>query len=58
MPETISDFASKSNFDFYNFGAFVDLTAGASRIGPSGGIRYIIGSKKEMALQFYAIWKF
>ena len=58
VPETVSGFTSQSNFEFYNYGAFIDITAGASRIGPSGGIRYIVGSKKEMAVQFYAIWKF
>ncbi len=38
---------------------FIDLTAGASRIGPSVGIRYLHPLKREQEIiQLYAIWKF
>lgn len=42
-----------------NYGLFLDVTAGASRIGPSIGIRYLQNFKEaKKQLHFYAIWKF
>jgi len=37
----------------------LDVTFGLARIGPSVGVRYINGFKKEATYwQFYARWKF
>ena len=58
IPETTTAINYKTNFKWENFASFVDVTVGASRIGPSGGVRYTITSDKERYLQFYAIWKF
>lgn len=42
-----------------NYGLFIDATAGASRIGPSIGVRYLQNFKEtKKQLHFYAIWKF
>ena len=42
-----------------NYGLFLDITAGAARIGPSVGIRYIHNFKAPTKqLHAYAIWKF
>ncbi len=53
-------FSSKNNNIFLdNYGLFFDVTAGASRIGPSVGIRYLQNFKEaKKQLHFYAIWKF
>ena len=58
VPETVTTASFSKNLEWYNFGTFIDITAGASRIGPSAGIRYNLGTKKEQYMQFYAIWKF
>lgn len=42
-----------------NYGLFLDLTAGISRIGPSVGVRYIHNFKNPTKqLHAYAVWKF
>ncbi|HFS66970.1 MAG TPA: PKD domain-containing protein [Flavobacteriia bacterium] len=42
-----------------NYGLFIDATAGASRIGPSVGVRYLQNFKEtKKQLHLYAIWKF
>jgi len=42
-----------------NYGLFLDITAGASRIGPSVGVRYLQNFKEtKKQLHLYAIWKF
>lgn len=47
------------NFATFGSGFLLDVTAGFSRIGPSLGARYIIGTSKEFSYwQFYGIWKF
>jgi hypothetical protein len=57
-PNTIET-VYNNGFSLYNYGLFIDITAGASRIGPSGGLRYVSNFKQaEQYLQFYAIWKF
>jgi PKD repeat protein len=51
----------KSNNSIYldNYGLFLDATIGASRIGPSVGVRYLQNFKEtKKQLHFYAIWKF
>lgn len=59
VPTTAAENTYNKGFSLYNYGAFIDITAGASRIGPSGGIRYATNFKNiEQYLQFYGIWKF
>ena len=42
-----------------NYGLFLDVTAGASRIGPSVGVRYIQNFKEPtQQIHAYVIWKF
>ncbi len=42
-----------------NYGVFGDITAGASRIGPSVGARYMVNFKTPNSqIHLYAIWKF
>ena len=49
---------SKSSFSDIRYGIFGDITMGASRIGPSVGMRYIYNFKEPHAqFHFYAIWK-
>jgi len=47
------------SWELYDYMPYIDMTIGASRIGPSIGVRclYPIKQKQEI-LQFYAIWKF
>lgn len=48
-----------SNLFLDNYGLFIDATAGASRIGPSIGVRYLQNFKEsKKQLHLYAIWKF
>ena len=47
------------SFDSFKSGILFDITGGFARIGPSGGIRYVVNFEKDFNyLQFYAIWKF
>jgi len=47
------------SFASFKSGILFDLTGGFARIGPSGGIRYVVNFEKNFNyLQFYAIWKF
>jgi PKD repeat protein len=47
------------NIEFNNYGLFLDVTFGISRIGPSFGIRYIQNfNEPTNQIQTYAIWKF
>lgn len=49
---------SKSSFSDIKYGVFGDITIGASRIGPSLGMRYIYNfNEPNSQLHFYAIWK-
>ncbi|MBK6263652.1 PKD domain-containing protein [Marivirga sp. S37H4] len=49
----------RSSFSNLQTGAFIDLSAGLVRIGPSIGMRYVHHfSTPNKQLQFYAIWKF
>ncbi len=49
----------KKELTINNYGLFLDFTVGASRIGPSVGLRYIQNfTKPTKQLQAYAIWKF
>jgi len=49
---------SNSPFSAINYGVFGDITIGASRIGPSLGMRYIYNfNEPHSQLHFYAIWK-
>ncbi|MFK5957586.1 MAG: PKD domain-containing protein [Lutibacter sp.] len=49
---------SKSSFSDIRYGIFGDITIGASRIGPSVGVRYIYNlNVPHSQLHFYAIWK-
>ncbi len=49
---------SNSSFSDINYGIFGDITIGASRIGPSIGVRYIYNfNEPHSQLHFYAIWK-
>lgn len=49
----------KKGIELNNYGVFVDLTLGISRIGPSVGIRYVQNfNEPTKQLQTYAIWKF
>lgn len=46
------------SFKNIKYGVFGDITIGASRIGPSIGVRYIYNFKEAYSqLHFYAIWK-
>lgn len=46
-------------WELYDYMPYIDMTIGASRIGPSLGVRYLYPIKqKQQILQFYAIWKF
>lgn len=48
-----------SGFAWDDAAPFIDVTAGASRIGPSVGIRYLYPMKQKASiLQFYVVWKF
>ncbi len=50
---------SDNNIKLDNYGLFIDITAGFSRIGPSVGARYVQNFKEpKKQLHFYAIWKF
>ena len=47
------------SFASFKSGILFDVTGGFARIGPSGGIRYVVNFEKDFNyLQFYAIWKF
>ena len=47
------------NFANFNSGVFIGVNAGAVRIGPSLGIRYVLNFNEPTSqLQAYAIWKF
>ncbi|PCH53470.1 MAG: PKD domain-containing protein [Flavobacteriaceae bacterium] len=49
---------SNSSFSAINYGIFGDVTIGASRIGPSLGVRYIYNfNEPNSQFHFYAIWK-
>ncbi|WP_456377942.1 PKD domain-containing protein [Lutibacter sp.] len=49
---------NNSSFSDIKYGIFGDITIGASRIGPSVGVRYIYNLNTPHAqLHFYAIWK-
>tara|TARA_R110001583_G_scaffold173582_2_gene327653 strand:+ start:381 stop:2369 length:1989 start_codon:yes stop_codon:yes gene_type:complete len=49
---------SNDSFSDINYGVFGDITIGASRIGPSLGVRYIYNfNEPNSQLHFYAIWK-
>ena len=51
--------SSSDSFASFKSGILFDLTGGFARIGPSGGIRYVVNFEKNFNyLQFYAIWKF
>lgn len=46
-------------WELYDYMPYIDMTIGASRIGPSLGVRYLYPIKQQQEiLQFYAIWKF
>ena len=46
-------------FKLYDYMPFIDVTIGASRIGPSIGARYLYPIKQTQGvIQLYAIWKF
>jgi hypothetical protein len=50
--------STKAPFSDINYGIFGDVTIGASRIGPSIGMRYIYNfNNPHSQLHFYAIWK-
>lgn len=50
--------STKTSFKNINYGVFGDITIGASRIGPSLGVRYIHHFKVPHGqLHLYAIWK-
>ena len=43
----------------FRTGFLIEATAGAARIGPSAGVRYVFNFKENFNyLQLYAIWKF
>ena len=49
---------SNSSFSDIKYGVFGDITVGASRIGPSVGVRYLYNfNEPHSQLHFYAIWK-
>ncbi|WP_457617089.1 PKD domain-containing protein [Lutibacter sp.] len=49
---------SNTSFSDIRYGVFGDITVGASRIGPSLGVRYIYNfATPHSQLHFYAIWK-
>ncbi len=51
--------AINETFTGFKSGVLFDLTAGFARIGPSGGVRYVVNFEKDFNyLQLYAIWKF
>ncbi len=64
--EEITDLAEKKEIANYNkglnlnnYGLFLDVTAGISRIGPSVGLRYIQNfNEPTKQLHAYVIWKF
>jgi len=50
---------SNTTLNLNNYGLFLDFTVGASRIGPSIGIRYIQNFNEPTSqIHTYAIWKF
>ena len=50
---------SSSKINLNNYGIFLDITAGASRIGPSIGIRYLYNfNAPKQQIHAYALWKF
>ena len=50
---------TSESFSDIRYGLFADITLGASRIGPSAGIRYVYNvDEPQQQWQFYAIWKF
>jgi len=50
---------TNSSFNLNNYGLFLDVTAGASRIGPSVGLRYVYNfNAPEQQIHAYAVWKF
>jgi PKD repeat protein len=49
---------TSTSLNSINYGVFGDITIGASRIGPSVGVRYIYNlNQPHSQLHFYAIWK-
>jgi PKD repeat protein len=57
LNETIET-KTNSSFSDINYGIFGDVTIGASRIGPSVGVRYLYNlNQPHSQLHFYAIWK-
>ena len=55
---SIQNSSESSPFSDIKYGVFGDITIGASRIGPSLGVRYIYNfNKPNTQLHFYAIWK-
>src|SRR5690606_12608497 len=47
------------SFSNFNSGVFIGVNAGAVRIGPSVGVRYVFNFNEPTSqLQAYAIWKF
>ena len=47
------------NFANFNSGVFIGVNAGAVRIGPSVGVRYVLNFNEPTSqIQAYAIWKF
>ncbi|MBT8318340.1 MAG: PKD domain-containing protein [Lutibacter sp.] len=57
LNETIET-ETNSSFSDINYGIFGDVTIGASRIGPSVGVRYLYNlNQPHSQLHFYAIWK-
>ncbi|MBP8793990.1 MAG: PKD domain-containing protein [Lutibacter sp.] len=52
------DIDNTTSFGEIKYGIFGDITIGASRIGPSVGMRYIYNfNSPNTQLHFYAIWK-
>lgn len=66
ISDELIDLREKNNYEIIdnkfkmdNYGLFLDVTVGASRIGPSFGFRYIHNFKDPTKqLHAYAIWKF
>ncbi|WP_347373507.1 PKD domain-containing protein [Aequorivita sp. Q41] len=56
--DTFQESECSSSFSNFNSGIFIGVNAGAVRIGPSVGVRYVLNfNEPNSQIQAYAIWK-